>query len=159
MVLSGTFNPYILKVLYLFGEKEILPVAFEAAKKSGIAFTMWGREYLSFKRKIRVAEEQMEFEPYIVELLSNPQTINEGCFKYDAILWLEWAGVLQNHLDLIFKILDESYFSPYCSAERYFDFLWKIKDLKIKLYFQKNIDKTLFKEYRDKMLKYIEEFK
>lgn len=157
MVIKGTFYIYILKVLYLFGDQDILPVAFEAAKTGGIAITTWGREYLSFKRKIRVIELPMEFKPYIIELLSNDFPIDEGT-QYDAVLWLYTSGELPDHLDLLFNILDKGRFGLSGSPNSYLDFLWNIKNVKIKQYLEKNLDNLKYEEKRDEMVKYIKEF-
>jgi hypothetical protein len=159
MVLSGSFNTYILKVLYLFGDKDILPVAFEAAKSSGIAITMWGREYLSFKRKIRVTEEPLEFKPYIINLLSNENPINEGS-QYDSVLWLYRAGELPDHRDLLIRILDKGWFGIHGNDPgRYLDFLWDIKDKRIYEYLKKNINNpNLLTSERSKIIDYLKAY-
>ncbi len=154
---SGFYHPGIFKILYLFERKEVyIRKACELGKHHPVYFSTWGDDYESYKRKIRIAENIPELEPFVINLLNNGK-INETT-QYDSLVYLYNLGTIKNHLNIIFRILDNEWFGYSRSPAKYLDLLLKIKDARIKSYFKKNLNREVFSKYKEELHNYIVEF-
>ncbi len=155
---EGNYEPCILETFYRLGYKEFaLTEVLRMSRNSKIYLDEWYLNYLDLNGNVRVAIVDKEIEPHAFRILQCGDLNNDTL--YHTLKYLYWLGTLEQHIEIVFDVLDEKrYLKRQDSAnpEPYLDLLLQYQNDKICGYLSKKKNKSEFNYYQEKINKYLE---
>ncbi len=157
----SNYTDYSYKVLQtyyrFYNPEKAIELACRSALNSRIAFTRWGTSLPSIKKKMRVLIFPLDLKEPLIKVMQSKYRNNEFT-QYDIILYLSLIGELKNNVELVFKIIDNEWFTYGHSPEPYLKFLLKIKSLRVRNYLQNKFSDPLFKDTRAQIEGYLKNY-